>query len=262
MCACSLQGCTGWFALRSPSHMITRGHHVAAHDNVRPSRLADMIEQADLEKGAGGSAGEGRRRGVWKWECVDEARRRRSYGKDKRGVGERTGPIAPPSCTSGLTAAAPSTRMGCGYRERVGEGGSPHRGVRVAERQNSMSNPQLSIAVFGFATVQHAHAHACSTIHTFLVSYSSRVVAVLSDLAGLAYIVYVSCNKAHDGNGKDTAPPPPPMGAQDAREYCRGFDRRKMARHTRYTPRHRPRDGGAMGGDPPATAARQTATAA
>ena len=113
-----------------------------------------MIEQADLEKGAGGSGGEGRRRGAWKWECVDEARRRRSYGKDKRGVGERTGPIASPSCTSGLTAAAPSRRMGCGYRERVGDMGEALAKVYAWPRgKNAMSNPQLAIAVFGFAVL-------------------------------------------------------------------------------------------------------------
>ena len=103
--------------------------------------------------------------------------------KTKEGLGSEQDQSPPPSCTSGLTAAAPSTRMGCGYRERVGDGGSPHRGVRVAERQIVMSNQStLAIAVFGFATVQH-------TVHTFLVSYSSRVVAVVSDLE---YIVYVS----------------------------------------------------------------------
>ena len=118
-----------------------------------------MIEQADLEKGAGGSGGEGRRRGAWKWECVDEALRRRSYGKDKRGVGERTatGPNRPPKLHKRPNRRRAEQTHGVWLQgERVGDGGSPHRGVRVAERQNEMSNPQLAIAVFGFATVQHA----------------------------------------------------------------------------------------------------------
>ena len=128
-----------------------------------------MIEQADLEKGAGGSGGEGRRRGVWKWECVDEARRRRSYGKDKRGVGERAGPNRPPKLHKRPNRRRAEQTHGVWLQgERVGDGGSPHRGVRVAERQNEMSNPQLAIAVFGFATVQHAHAHA----HAHAVLYT------------------------------------------------------------------------------------------
>ena len=52
--------------------------------------------------------------------------------------------------------------------------------------------------------------------------------------------------------------PPPSDGCPST---CRDFDRKKMARDT---PRHPTtgRDGGATGGDPPSTVARQTATEA
>ena len=45
--------------------------------------------------------------------------------KTKEGLGseQQQDQIAPPSCTSGLTAAAPSRRMGCGYRGKGWEMG-------------------------------------------------------------------------------------------------------------------------------------------
>jgi len=140
-----------------------------------------MIEQADLEK-KGGSGGEGRRRGVWKWECVDEARRRRSYGKDKRGVGERTGPIAPPKLHTRPNRRRAEHTYGVWVQGKGGRWGKPSPRCTRGREANCHEQSTLAIAVFGFATVQH-------TVHTFLVSCSGRVVAVVIDLE---YIVYVS----------------------------------------------------------------------
>eukprot|EP00964_Phaeocystis_antarctica_P043964 scaffold25235_cov68-Phaeocystis_antarctica.AAC.2 len=88
------------------------------------------------------------------------------WQRQKRSVGERS--KSPPSCTHGLiAAAAPSTRMGCGYRERVGDGGSPHEWrcrVRVA-KADCHNTPSLSRILVGWCSSLRTHlAHALAQL--------------------------------------------------------------------------------------------------
>ena len=95
-----------------------------------------------------GRAGEGARRGVWKWECVDEARRRRSYRvwqRQNRGWGAIS------------TNRPQAAQAACANRRRAEQ----TYGVWVATGRKG----------------------GVDGTDTFLVSYSSRVVAVLSNLA-------------------------------------------------------------------------------